>query len=63
MGFWETPGVPSDHGVSVCLFLCQYLCPNVVLRMANILNAMEMDGRVKRKVVVNDELVTVSSTN
>ena len=27
---------------------------------ANILNAMKMDGRVKRKIVVNDKLVTVS---
>ena len=27
--------------------------------LANILNAMKMDGRVKRKIVVNDKLVTV----
>ena len=27
----------------------------------NLLNAMEMDGRVKRKVVVNNKLGTVSS--
>ena len=28
--------------------------------LANILNAMEMDCRVKGKVVVNDKLVTVN---
>ena len=28
--------------------------------LANILNAMEMDGRVIRKIVVNDKLVTVN---
>ena len=28
--------------------------------LANILNAMEMHGRVKRKIVVNDKLVIIS---
>ena len=28
--------------------------------LANILNAMKMDGRVKRKIIMNDKLVTVN---
>ena len=55
------PGVPSDHGVSNCLFFCQYLCKPSHKFLANILNSMKMDCRVERKIVVNDKLVTVNS--
>ena len=60
IGFWETPGVPSDHGVSVCLVYCQRHRPGLE-SAANILNAMEMDSRIKGKVVVNDKLERFSS--
>ena len=35
--------------------------PPIFQSLDNVLNAMEMDGRVKRKVVVNNKLGTVSS--
>lgn len=43
------------HFVSMHVRICLTGC------LANVLNAMEMDGRVKGKVIVNDELMTVSS--
>ena len=64
MAFWETPGVPSDHGVSVCLiFFVSVTRPDFCVSgtLANLLNTMEVDGRVKGKVVVDNKLGLVSS--